>query len=491
MLSNLLGTPPEILRHILVAIGSEGLKNFSLCSKLCRDLAVEIKVRNIFLTPASLAAFEDGGSHASLRHLVRHVTFVGLKCNSYEEFQTSRFHFNVISRCRIYTSCLRIFPRIHSLEIEYSIEEKMANNLGIAVLSSLSTLPFWNQTLKSLYIGLDDYNGTVNRYTDAPRMPTYKEFYEALPEDDQEFMGAIQIHTQDIEGVEVQYPAGLEEAIIWIPMLPIRPPSPQTNLFPWHYHFISSSIPALKRVKICTRRIFADAGSLEPTSPGAQMRRHISQYLGNGEFIGVKQLCLRVVGRGYTYERSFEVLLRWFPNVEEFVLDLGFVTGRHEAHYSDGALPYAELLETRNLAKISVPWPMMGQKRFTRPELADLIHRWEARGLNSLKEVEFVRSEVHQLSELGSGVRSRPNGFIRRGCKIVRSGSGPGLKLWWRNSVSETIPQRRQLSTRPGACFHGWNDYVKEEDGVESEEEDFGDRTILGSHDSDEELQDA
>ncbi|KAK6496824.1 hypothetical protein TWF481_001808 [Arthrobotrys musiformis] len=71
MLPNLLGTPPEILRHILVVIGSEGLKNFSLCSKLCRDLAVEIKVRNIFLTPTSLAAFEDGGSHARLRHLVR------------------------------------------------------------------------------------------------------------------------------------------------------------------------------------------------------------------------------------------------------------------------------------------------------------------------------------------------------------------------------------------------------------------------------------
>ncbi|KAK6496825.1 hypothetical protein TWF481_001809 [Arthrobotrys musiformis] len=322
-------------------------------------------------------------------------------------------------------------------------------------------------------------------------MPTYKDFYEALPRDDQEFMGATQVHAQDIEGVEVRYPVGLEEAIIYIPTLPIRPPSPQTNLFPWHYHFISSSITTLKRVKICTRRIFPNGGSLDPTSPGAQMRRHISQYLGCGEFIGVKQLCLYVAGMGYTYERSFEALLRWFPNVEEFVLDLGFVAGRHEAHYRDGGLPYAELLETRNLVKISVPWPMMGRKRFTRPELADLIHRWEARGLNSLREVEFVRNELHQLSKLGSGERSRPYGFIRRGCKIVRSGSSPGLKLWWRNSISETIPQRRQLSTRPGACFHGSNDYIKEEDGVESEEEESGDDAILGGHDGDEELGDA
>ncbi|KAK6522828.1 hypothetical protein TWF281_002260 [Arthrobotrys megalospora] len=322
-------------------------------------------------------------------------------------------------------------------------------------------------------------------------MSTYRDFYKALSSDDQGFMGATQIHTQDIEGVEIPYPAGLEEAIIYIPWLPVRPPSPQTNLFPWHYHFISSSIPTLKRVKINTRRIFANIGSLELTSPGAQIRRHLSQYLGCGEFLGVKQLCLYVAGIGYTYERSFEALLRWFPNVEEFVLDLGFVSGRHEAHYKDGGLPYAELLETQNLKRISVPWPMMGQKRFTRPELAELIHRWEARGLNSLREVEFVRNELYQLSKIGSGERSRPYGFIRRGCKIVRSGSGPGLKVWWRNSLSETIPQRRQLSTRPGACFHGCNDYVKEEDGVESEEEESSEPTILERHDGDEELHDA
>ncbi|KAK6340201.1 hypothetical protein TWF730_001967 [Orbilia blumenaviensis] len=491
MLSNLLETPPEILRHILVAIGSEGLKNFSLCSKSCRDLAVEVKVRNIFLTQESLAAFQDGGSHANLRHLVRHVTFVGLKCNSYEEFQTLRFQFTVISRSRIYTSCLEIFPRVCSLQIEYSIDERLANNLGIAVFSKLSTLPFWNQTLKSLYIGLDDYHGAVTRYTDGGSLQTYRDFYKALPNDDQEFMGATQIHTQDIEGVEIPYPAGLEEAIIYIPWLPIRLPSPQATLFPWHYHFISSSIASLKRVKISTRRVFANIGSLELTSPGAQVRRHLSQYLGCGEFIGVKQLSLHVAGVGSTYERSFEALLRWFPNLEEFVLDLGFVAGRYEAHYKDGGLPYAELLETRNLKRISVPWPMMGQKRFSRPELADLIHRWEARGLNSLREVEFVRTELYQLSVLGSSECSRPYGFIRRGCKIVRSGSGPGLRLWWRNSVSETIPQRRQLSTRPGACFYGWNDYIKEEDGIESEDEESRESAILENHDADRELADA
>ncbi|KAF3200931.1 hypothetical protein TWF106_010644 [Orbilia oligospora] len=405
MLSLLLACPAEICQEIFSYLdgGKAGdLAQLSKVSKDFRELVLPSLFRCIKLRPGHELVFGDGGPLSSVRPYVRHF-YLDRSAGEYGG-DTNAGH---VESIRLSTEHLDSYPSITHIDISWGfmVAWKARNNLYKALWARISTLP----NLKSLR--LVGYSPSPSWRPICER--DYNTLYRCFTSKSKDFLGKGFVDDAELTNENISYPRHLQE-VHFSAFLEL----------PWNSNISS--------------RYFAIGNSAETLKKIVFSGQHL-RLRGGGPitliFPNVVELRIGIWG-GTRYSEWHT--LAWFakscPNVQKLLFRTLHNTWSSEGPQDNGEPVYDELISTRKLKEVIVPWPVrfslgdsypyLGTRkatRYKRWELAGVIRRLARAGLNDLEKVTFERRLRWPVDEYSK---------ITKTCKITR-GTETGLKLSW------------------------------------------------------------
>ncbi|KAF3226743.1 hypothetical protein TWF191_004566 [Orbilia oligospora] len=384
--------PVDIWDVILSFMSIDSLKNLSRCSKYYRNLVAPALFSHVTLDTVSRELFKTG-SLASIRPLVRHVTVVVLGIPKNISAVISHFRRTANPEGRIseeIVKSLLSFPGLRGVNIQFMTGYKDSSwavfiYLAMSeIVQGLSNSPTHRRNTRTLRISHFDKfhrpsepveyprecsrSGVVNDDDDGCKFWLPDEFHEKL----------------DLRDESYQLPNLKELAFKGIDYVNFFEYSEDSheNI---HFKLLRSSAPTLRKLSMMIQKIYT--GDCQDGLWAAYLDTLAVRYpmLTNLSILITQWIC----------SRTFDVIIKLFPNVQYLTLDSARYTGdRNREHFPD----YHQLNKLQRLKRIRLlHWPLSQNYLFKglpieeRRGMIETIKNWVNGGLKDLEYVQFAR----------------------------------------------------------------------------------------------------
>ncbi|KAK6519459.1 hypothetical protein TWF281_003293 [Arthrobotrys megalospora] len=366
---NLLDLPVELVDEILKDLPPADLRRFAHSSRFCYSFTLSARFKSIILNPVSIEVFRDGGLCARSRDSIRSVHLKGSKTGNSEK------NFHELRAC---IEALGLFPNLKELRLSYRTPKEMEANTYIAVMSRIARYEFCN-TLEHLELRVST-KSFANLWPE-PWPSVYSRIYSSLSASNQEFIGELvtQIKVEQlIKEKSPKFPA-LRSASIsrhFIPTPLVNPGTRRLQRSEIYY------IPLTFAPNI--RELTVESGEPHNIMISCNDNQGFSTEILN-MFSQITDL--KILQSTVPSEEQFERLAERLPNLE--TLDIRLSDPRKQENRYYGPYPFDKICESRNLKKVTLPWPADYPRNINSNLIIGWVSRWKAAGVSGLNTVMF------------------------------------------------------------------------------------------------------
>ncbi|RVD80170.1 uncharacterized protein DFL_008076 [Arthrobotrys flagrans] len=402
--------PAELNILIIKGLGRNDLYSLSRCSRLCYLLCFPLRfdASTITLTEESIKLFQDGGICEEYRDGIRSVHFS--KPWVWEKVAAGNKYYQpaadcgisaeqIITRLRVWTNTLNLFPNTRELYVSYIIPPAVENNIYTAIFSSIATQPFYN-ALESLEFQIYK-DKDIGCPPDSDVHPQYEDTFSELSLENQEFLGT-KIANDEIDELirtKALKLSSLTEARISVnglrtPLITSKSTSWEGSTF---YYIPLTLAPNLQHLQIETMKESEDR--TKPSNPNDSLLEIFKKYQENPypnpnsihPFHSVT--VLQYLNNGTPSKEEIDSLSQIFPDLEVLEISQLEQSKRDTFHLCpehERDNRYDGVGKLKHLADLTMPWPAYEFAGSIDPaDLSGWVYRWIQDEAGRLEVVVF------------------------------------------------------------------------------------------------------
>ncbi|KAK6536201.1 hypothetical protein TWF281_000444 [Arthrobotrys megalospora] len=391
MAGSVFNLPRELQLEIVAWLDVDALKEFSICSKACRELVNPLLYRSIRLSPTRLALGID-----SVDGIARYPRQLAL--DDMSDTYRLREPFAAIPLFQALESRLHLFSNVTSLKIRYTTAADIELNLHTAFSPKLWASSIWSN-LKKISLILNSSDEPV--HMDGDLWVEFK--YANLSKSQRNYLGEKIVARNDWRGVELKLPPNVEDATIRVGMFSLQKPWAGYCVgYFYRLYYLSLACVGEK-----LRKLEINAGLFCPLRSSGDHGENIPSRWDIEVCPGITHLKFRT---GFFKPSDLDNIADRFPGLEELEVSQNYGPGAVGLWPADEAV-YPRIQKLKQLRRAALPWPVYANilpaipnddhepaSFATLERLESSMDIWTSNGMEKLDRVVFGAYGAHVTS---------------------------------------------------------------------------------------------